>query len=532
VTYTLAICAIAACALGLVATGLACRIAPRVGLLDRPDGVRKLHQVPVPLGGGVAVFAAFVVVLLAAGFVPLGSWRPGRGFWTILGRLLPAAAVIVALGLADDRRGLRGRQKLLGQLAAAATLVVGGLWIGNLRLFGLDIDLGLLALPFTLFWILGAVNAINLLDGLDGLAGTVGVILAGAVGLMAGLTGRGEVALVAFTFAGALVGFLRFNFPPARIFLGDAGSMLIGLVVGTLAVEASLKGPGTLLVAGPLAVWLVPALDTALAIVRRTLTGRSIYTTDRGHLHHRLLKRLGSNRMVLVVVGLLCSVSAAAGVSSVWFASDMVTVLTIGALLLVCIAGNVFGRAELALAARRAKRLAASLLPGSDGQQTWEDCLELQGAGPWRELWADLTRKVQLGSAHRMELTINLPAQGDCFHARWARAGGDEPHRCWSVQLPLLSDRQHVGQLSLSGPRNGQPAGDALAEATHLADFVEEQIAAYTQAALPAEVATAEVSEHTAAGPIDSPAPARPEPETPAGGQPLPGEALPRTRPR
>ena len=202
-------------------------------------------------------------------------------------------AVIVVVGLVDDRIKLRGRLKLIGQFAAALVLVAGGLVIQRIGIFGQQIDLGLLSIPFTLFWLVGAVNAVNLLDGIDGLATMLGFILVATIAGMAALVGQTQVFVIAVVFAGSLLGFLRYNFPPATIFLGDAGSMLIGLVVGALAISGSLKGPGTVLLAAPLAVWTIPIFDSVAAILRRKLSGRSIYTTDRGHIHHRLLEPPG-----------------------------------------------------------------------------------------------------------------------------------------------------------------------------------------------------------------------------------------------
>ncbi len=523
VIITLVSSAVAACLVSMLATGLVCRIAPKLGLVDEPDQVRKLHTGPVALGGGAAVFATFLLVLLVVALVFAPAGMVGAPFWKLLLRLLPAAAVLVAVGLADDRRGLRGRQKLAGQLVAATILISGGLWIGNLSVLGLQIDLGVLAVPFTLFWILGAINALNLLDGLDGVATIVGLILVAAVGVMAGLVHRPEVALVAFTFAGALIGFLRYNFPPARIFLGDAGSMLIGLVVGTLAVEASLKGAGTLLLAAPLAIWFVPVFDTTLAILRRTLTGRSIYTTDRGHLHHRLLERLGSNRRVLAWVGGLCAVSSAAALVSIWLSNDLVAVLTAGTLVLVCVVGNVVGRAEVALLLRRMHRLAASLLPRPAEPEDWEDTVEIQGQGPWRTVWAYLTTEARQGSADRMELTVSLPALGNCFHARWGRPTSGEPDRCWSVVLPLMCGPEQVGLLQLAGPRNGQPLGNPLDEALRLAEYAEGQIAQFAEGMLPVPVAA----------PAHSAAATEPLPgNRPPGEQEPASETLPRKHPK
>lgn len=296
-----------ACVTSLVLTALVRELAPRIGLTDRPDGHRKVHGKATPLGGGIAVFLATVsvlgVVLIQPNAFNEFLWK----HWTLLSSLMMAGTVIAVVGLIDDRFGLRGWHKLIGQIVAASILIYNGLVIHGVGIFGWEIQLGGLAVLVTLFWLLGAVNALNLLDGLDGLATMIGIILVATIAVMAAKTRHPEVMILGFVFAGSLVGFMRFNFPPASIFLGDTGSMLIGLVVGVLAIQASLKGAGTVLLAAPLAVWAIPIFDSTAAIVRRKLSGQSIYTTDRGHLHHRLLSLLGSSRRVLAWLAVCCA---------------------------------------------------------------------------------------------------------------------------------------------------------------------------------------------------------------------------------
>src|SRR5205085_2901248 len=154
----------------------------------------------------------------------------------------------------------------------AVAIVMGfGLQIKSIGLLGMHVDLGLLAAPFTVFWLLGAINSLNLIDGMDGLLGSIGVIVTLSMAVMALLVGQWLAACVAAALAGALLGFLCFNFPPAAIFMGDCGSMLVGLVVGVLAIQSSLKGPATVALAGPLALLVIPIFDTSAAIVRRKL---------------------------------------------------------------------------------------------------------------------------------------------------------------------------------------------------------------------------------------------------------------------
>ena len=239
-TIVLFLCALAASS---VFTAMLCRYAPRLGLVDTPDARRKIHRRAVPLGGGLAIFGAVAFSMGMVLAIPNSLGQLFEDGALRYASYFAAGLVIVVLGLIDDRAGLRGRVKLLGQIIAALILICGGLVIHNLAVFHWSIQLGLLSVPFTLFWLVGAINALNLLDGIDGMATTVGLILVSAIAVLAGLTGSHDAQIIAIAFAGGLVGFLRHNFPPAKIFLGDAGSMLIGLVVGGLAIEASLKGP-------------------------------------------------------------------------------------------------------------------------------------------------------------------------------------------------------------------------------------------------------------------------------------------------
>ena len=162
----------------------------------------------------------------------------------------------------------------------------------------------------TIIWILGAINSLNLIDGADGWAGSIGTIFSITLGLIALINHHYVDAVIAFAIAGALLGFLRYNFPPASIYLGDAGSMVIGLVLGTLALRCSIKQAATVAFAAPLALWAIPLFDSAAAVMRRKLTGRSIYATDRGHIHHRLLTSGLSSTGVLTFIIVLCIITS------------------------------------------------------------------------------------------------------------------------------------------------------------------------------------------------------------------------------
>jgi UDP-GlcNAc:undecaprenyl-phosphate/decaprenyl-phosphate GlcNAc-1-phosphate transferase len=350
--------AVWACLFAVVLTPLVRRVAWRWEIVDRPDGHRKLHKEPVPLGGGVAVAAAT--------FAALAGVFPGRTLSVAHSQFLQAFAAasigICILGIIDDRWKLRGRQKLMGQIALVLLLVWGGLRIDAIEVMGQRIHLGLLAVPFTLFWLLGAINALNLIDGVDGLASSIGIIMSVTIGFMAWLGGHIVDAYCALALAGALAGFLVYNRPPARIYLGDAGSMLIGLILGTLAIRSSLKGPATVALAAPVTVWAVLFFDVGIAILRRKLTGQSIYATDRAHLHHLLLKRGYTAGRVVLVIGLLCIICALAAVASVVWDSELVALGIAAAVLATLVLTRSFGHSECRLLAQRTRGAAASIL--------------------------------------------------------------------------------------------------------------------------------------------------------------------------
>ena len=355
----------------LAFTPIARVLALRFGFLDHPDGARKLHIRATPLGGGVALFASLTLAIGVAYTVP-NSLQDVLHLqrWTFCALFL-CCALIVAIGLADDRFGLRGWRKLLGQLVAAAILVTSGLFVDRICLFNYEFELGLLSVPFTLFWLVGAINAINLLDGIDGLASSVGIVLSVAVSVLGIINGHPVVVLVGLALAGSLSAFACFNFPPAKIYLGDTGSMLIGLIVGALTLQATSAAPAKMAIVPALAVWAIPVFDTTVAIIRRKLAGRSLYTTDRDHLHHRLLTLVGSHRLVLGIIVLCCAATCAGSLLSVHFGSDMHALLS--ALLVVgtLVATRCFGCAELLQLAGTLKAAALDIATNVFCRSSW-----------------------------------------------------------------------------------------------------------------------------------------------------------------
>ncbi len=292
---------------------------------------------------------------------------------------------ICGLGLADDIYTLRGRQKLFGQVLLAGILATSGFLVHTVRVFGMEIQLGLAAVPVTIIWLLATTNAMNLIDGSDGLCSTVGAIIMGSLGIMAALGGNPAEAVVAFAMCGALLGFLVFNFPPASIFLGDSGSLLVGMIAGALAIRCSVKGPASVSMIAPLAILILPLFDSSMAIVRRKLTGRSIYTTDRAHLHHNIKERGYSDVGLLLVAGGLCAFASIWAIGGTMLGNDLIAAVGATGVLVVLIGSRVFGFAELMLVVRKCKDFTHSMLiPATHADNAvCHQAIRLQGSRNW-----------------------------------------------------------------------------------------------------------------------------------------------------
>jgi len=338
------------CALlsGCILTPFARLAARRCGAVDRPDGKRKLHAAPVPLWGGVAVYVAFLVGLFVAG--AYASNRNLVGPESSFALVLAVAAGFVCLvGCVDDSLDLKPRFKLLLQCTAVVPIVLAGFYVEKITLFGLPLELGWVGMPLTVLWLVACINALNLLDGMDGLASTVGISSAIMLALIAYGNNNDSATIVASALVGALLAFLIYNLPPASIYLGDSGSMVIGLVLGVLAIQGTQKTTATLSIAVPALVMTIPMLDTALAIVRRWLTGRRFDAADRGHLHHRLLDRGLSNWQALRIIGVLCLTTGAAAATAVYLRSEVIAWITGITIVAFAVRQQYIGHHELAL---------------------------------------------------------------------------------------------------------------------------------------------------------------------------------------
>jgi len=277
----------------------------RLGLVDKP-GVRKVHTREVPRLGGVAIFAGIAVAIATEW---LGETYLGWGGTLstadapVIG-VLAGIGVIFVIGVIDDIATLSPGLKLLGQVLATTIVIASGLridFVGNPFGGGL-VALGLLSIPVTLVYIVGFTNIINLVDGLDGLAAGVTVIAATTFLVLAVQGNHLEAAVLAAALIGACVGFLRYNFNPASVFMGDSGAMVLGFTLAVVSLLGVMKTVAAIALAVPLIIVGVPVFDTASAIVRRLRHKRPIQEADRGHIHHRLIGRGFDQRQTVLII--------------------------------------------------------------------------------------------------------------------------------------------------------------------------------------------------------------------------------------
>lgn len=323
----------------LALTPLVRRLSLRLGLVDLPGG-RKVHTEPISRLGGVAMFVGFMAAIAveAYGEHYLGwngsLFASSREVLGVLGGMI----IIFVVGLIDDIYTLNPGTKFLGQLIAAAVVIASGLridFIGDPFTGGLR-ALGLLGIPITLVYIAGFTNVINLIDGLDGLAGGVTAIAAGTFLVIAAASNRLEAAAFAAALIGACLGFLRYNFHPASIFMGDSGALFLGFSLAAISLLGVMKSIAAIALAVPLLIIGVPIFDTASAIVRRVRHNRPIQEADKGHIHHRLLGR-GFNQRQTVIIIYVWSIALAVGGYAMRYAPSAIKAPT--ALLLLALTG-------------------------------------------------------------------------------------------------------------------------------------------------------------------------------------------------
>ncbi len=448
-----------------IATPLMRALAKRLGVLDRPIEARKVHQIPVPRLGGLAILLG-----TAAPFIGLYFYRNGVSYLIFQdGRRIAALAgailLVVVAGLLDDVRGLSQRLRFAVEALAGALVYWGGFRIDGLSLPWLGhLNLGPLALAVTVLWVVAVINALNFTDGLDGLAAGTAVLAAGTLFVLALHYQNFVPGVFSAAVAGAAFGFLLFNFHPATVYMGDTGSMFLGLVLAVTAIGAGEKSAAVVAILGPLLALGLPIGDTVLRIVRRIILGQPWFPADRKHVHHRLLDLgLSHRNATLVLYGataIFCAAALAIALASPWLAAG-VGVLVVGCLVF---AVRALGFAEF----NRFAELRQRQVSGSIEQMVCtaeEKISALRFGGDPDALWEKTIEIARLLDVDRLEWTLG-PGLGGTPRV-WENSGGAEglplvwtpqERESFVLSLPLDAGVVRVGVLVFSRePRRSLP---------------------------------------------------------------------------
>ncbi|EOD01757.1 glycosyltransferase family 4 protein [Caldisalinibacter kiritimatiensis] len=270
------------------------RFAEKIGAIDVPKDNRRIHKKPIPLMGGLAIYISTVVSMLL--FLPMDKTSIA---------IIAGGTIIVISGIIDDMKSLSPKLKLLAQIVAAIILIWGDIkieFITNPFASTGMTYLKIFSIPVTIFWVVGITNTLNLIDGLDGLASGVASIAAVSLLFVSSINGFPTVMMMSAILAGAALGFLPHNFNPAKIFMGDTGSLFLGYMLSVIAIEGVMKSVAAIAIAVPVLALGLPIFDTTFAIFRRFLNGRPIMEADKGHLHHRLLDRGFTQKQTVLVL--------------------------------------------------------------------------------------------------------------------------------------------------------------------------------------------------------------------------------------
>jgi UDP-GlcNAc:undecaprenyl-phosphate GlcNAc-1-phosphate transferase len=311
-------------------------LAKHINAMDRP-GVRTVHSRPIARIGGLAIYTAVAIPMVAIQFLE-GPTR--QAFWSMsrqLSMLAVTATIVFAIGLIDDLRGLPARIKLAVESISAIALYVSGVSISSIHINGcIEIHLGSFGMILTWLWIVGITNAVNLSDGLDGLAAGISAITCAVISVFSIYQENLVMAVLMLSMVGSLCGFLVFNFHPARVFMGDCGSLFVGFTIASASVACLTKSSTVVAVALPMLAMGVPIFDTLFSILRRFLERRSIFAPDKGHLHHHLIQMgLNQTRAVLIIYAATAIAAGLGLVMMVWRDSTIICLLGCMAMLIV-----------------------------------------------------------------------------------------------------------------------------------------------------------------------------------------------------
>jgi UDP-GlcNAc:undecaprenyl-phosphate GlcNAc-1-phosphate transferase len=507
---------VAAMSVSLLLTPMVRRICERYSFLDLPQERRRLHLKAVPRLGGVAIFATVACVLSALPFVDnLLTQTLKRNSWQILALAIPATLVFL-LGVYDDLRGSKARLKFVVQgIAAALFYALGGRIVAISVLFVGSVQLPpWLSFSLTMFWIIAITNAFNLIDGMDGLAAGSALFGSLVILVVSLVLGNMLVSIIALVLSGALIGFLRYNFNPASIFMGDSGSLFIGFLLAALSVLGTQKASTAIAVAIPILAFALPIVDTGLAICRRFVSRRPLFQADNEHIHHMLLARGWSQRRVAALLYCVCALfgllalivvsDAERTTGLVLFVVAMAVLLGIGRLqyhevdeVKASIRRNVAERhlrAANHIRIRRASRSLAKATSLSELFNAVSDMLELSEF---------VYAKVQLGHCddalrnqhalareHKVGALRTADLRKGLISWSWERGDIGEydvigSRHFWSLRLPLSTGQTEWGYINLYRELESDPI---LLDISYLCNLFQREMAQAAERVLGADL--------------------------------------------
>ncbi len=327
------------CLLALVLTPLLRRMATRKGVLDYPTDERKIHEKPVPRVGGIAMATSFLITMILGYLFFLSKSHESTLY--LIG-LSIGMVIVSGLGIWDDLRGLRARKKVIGQVIAVLIIIPFGLSIRgfNIPFVGfVEIGWGL-GISLTVFWVVGITNTMNFIDGVDGLAAGVAITISSALFTVSVVTGQTLMAVVCLVLTGGIFGFLRYNFHPATIFMGDCGAMFLGFTLSTLAVRILFHNPRVVASSFvPVLIFGLPILDTTWAILRRLRRKQSPFHADGLHIHHRLVKLGLTQQQTVAILYAASMLSITTGLVIALAGNDRIAIVLSALMLVVALIG-------------------------------------------------------------------------------------------------------------------------------------------------------------------------------------------------
>ncbi len=476
-TYLFTFCL--ALLLSMAVTPLVVAWAKRHHWVDEP-GTRKVHKVPVARLGGVGIFVGTLLAILPALLIPNRVGEQLRMFGGEILVVLLGAAIIFTLGLYDDLRHARVRTKLGVELAVAVVVCIAGVRIQHITIQGLfSIPLGWTGYVITVFWIVGITNAMNLIDGLDGLAAGLAAIACGVVAVLSVIQANVILAVMMMALLGSLTGFLLFNFHPARIFMGDCGSLFLGFMIATASVLTASKSEALVGFGLPILVLGIPIFDTLFSILRRFTERRGIMSPDRAHFHHRLLDLGLTQNQAVIVAYLITILITGLGLFMLMTRSRGSLLILLSCLILLLLVFRLTGAVHLRetlAAVRRRSELAHHKF--MEQRQFEEAQLYLSSAKTFDEWWGYVCKAGKaLGCAR---ISLNLATADDSHHdVIWEKGreeniekkDGEVMHLCILVS-GLKEKRRHKMEIDMLTEGSLEGAGR---RATLLVRLAEEQ---------------------------------------------------------